>query len=88
MDNLWSPLSPLKVPLAFVMQTSIVLSADGAIDIISAVALGLDVPKKVIDDLFSEWDSDGGGEIGYPELRKILQAPRGAAAKTQPRAKK
>ena len=42
-------------------------------------ALGLDVPKKVIDDLFSEWDQDGGGEIGYQELRKILQAPRGAS---------
>ena len=43
-------------------------------------ALGLEVPKKVIDDLFSEWDRDGGGEIGYPELRKILQAPRGGSA--------
>ena len=26
--------------------------------------------------LFSEWDKDGGGELGYNELRKILQAPR------------
>jgi len=39
-------------------------------------ALGLDVPKQVIDDLFSEWDRDGGGELGYAELRKILQNPK------------
>lgn len=39
-------------------------------------ALGLEVPKQVIDELFSEWDKDGGGEIGYSELCKILRAPR------------
>ena len=39
-------------------------------------ALGLQVPKQVIDDLFSEWDKDGGGEIGYQELVKILKAPK------------
>ena len=48
-------------------------------------ALGLDVPKKDIDDLFTQWDADGGGEIGYNELVKILRArpamsPAGAAA--------
>jgi len=37
-------------------------------------ALGLDVPKPIIDDLFSEWDKDGGGELGYQELRKILSS--------------
>jgi hypothetical protein len=37
-------------------------------------ALGLDVPKADIDKLFSEWDSDGGGCIGYKELSKILKA--------------
>ena len=44
-------------------------------------ALGLDVPKKDIDELFSQWDVDGGGEIGYAELRKILsRRPAGAAS--------
>ena len=37
-------------------------------------ALGLDVPKADIDKLFTEWDSDGGGCIGYKELSKILKA--------------
>ena len=30
--------------------------------------------KKAIDELFDEWDKDGGGEIGYQELVKILKA--------------
>ena len=39
-------------------------------------ALGLDVPKETIDELFSSWDKDGGGELGYAELRRILSEPR------------
>ena len=34
--------------------------------------LGLEVPKKEIDSLFSEWDKDGGGAINFGELKKIL----------------
>ena len=47
-------------------------------------ALGLQVPKQVIDDLFSEWDKDGGGEIGYQELVKILKAPRPPQPSSKP----
>ena len=38
-------------------------------------ALGLDVPKRDIDKLFDEWDSDGGGSIDFKELQKILKGP-------------
>ena len=34
--------------------------------------LGLDVSKKHIDELFDSFDSDGGGSIGYEELKQIL----------------
>lgn len=37
-------------------------------------ALGLEVPKKNIDELFSEWDKDGGGAIEFQELQKILKS--------------
>lgn len=42
-------------------------------------ALGLEVPKVAIDELFNSWDNDGGGSLGYNELRKIL------AGKAQPK---
>ena len=35
-------------------------------------ALGLDVPKKDIDELFNEWDSGGDGSLSFRELKKIL----------------
>jgi carbamoylphosphate synthase large subunit len=41
--------------------------------------LGLDVPKKAVDDLFSEWDKDGGGSLGLGELKKILSTARRTA---------
>ena len=31
---------------------------------------------QVIDELFSEWDKDGGGALNLQELQKILRAPR------------
>merc|ERR1712216_263754 len=42
-------------------------------------ALGLEVPKKAIDELFNEWDSSGDGSVGYKELTKILRARPAAA---------
>ena len=36
-------------------------------------ALGLEVPKKAIDELFDEWDKDGGGALDFKELGKILR---------------
>ena len=42
----------------------------------SAMAkFGLDVPKKDIDALFSEWDKGGDGSLTLRELQKILKAP-------------
>jgi len=39
------------------------------------------VPKEAIDELFDQWDKDGGGALSYPELNKILRArPAGKAA--------
>jgi Ca2+-binding EF-hand superfamily protein len=51
-------------------------------------ALGLDVPKETIDELFSEWDKDGGGELGYGELRKILSTSGRNSNPNQPAAAK
>ena len=34
--------------------------------------MGLDAPKKDIDELFSEWDADGGGTLEFKELKDIL----------------
>ena len=42
-------------------------------------ALGLNVPKEGIDELFSAWDKDGGGAIDYKELKKILTARPGSS---------
>jgi Ca2+-binding EF-hand superfamily protein len=36
-------------------------------------ALGLKVPKGVIDSIFTGWDRDGGGEITLVELQKVLR---------------
>lgn len=38
-------------------------------------ALGLNVPQKDIDQLFGDWDKDGGGALNLRELTKILRAP-------------
>ena len=38
-------------------------------------ALGLEVPKADIDELFNSWDKDGGGSLAYKELKKILATP-------------
>ena len=37
-------------------------------------ALGLEVSKASIDELFDQWDRDGGGEMNLKELTKILRA--------------
>ena len=37
-------------------------------------ALGLNVPKKAIDELFTSWDKDGGGALSLRELQKILRS--------------
>jgi Ca2+-binding EF-hand superfamily protein len=34
--------------------------------------LGLDVPKKAVDELFDLWDKDGGGSLAYKEMKRIL----------------
>jgi hypothetical protein len=44
-------------------------------------ALGLDVPKRDIDALFSEWDRDGGGALEFGELKKILSGHGRGGAK-------
>jgi len=36
--------------------------------------LGLDVPKKAIDELFSQWDSGGDGTLSFRELQRILKS--------------
>lgn len=36
-------------------------------------ALGLEVSKQEIDNLFSEWDADGCGKLDLTELRKLLK---------------
>ena len=39
------------------------------------------MPKEAIDELFDQWDKDGGGALSYPELNKILRArPTGKTA--------
>ena len=43
---------------------------------IAVPALGLEVPKKDINDLFDSWDKDGGGALGLRELQKILSSSR------------
>ena len=45
--------------------------------------LGIDAPKAEVDALFSEWDKDGSGELGYDELKAILKAPIRAARQKQ-----
>ena len=35
--------------------------------------LGLDLPKKAVDALFSAWDPDGSGELSLRELNKQLR---------------
>ena len=35
--------------------------------------LGLDVPRKVLDELFDSWDPDGSGSIEMNELMKALR---------------
>ena len=44
--------------------------------------LGLEVPKKDIDELFDSWDPDGGGTLDFKELQKVLRPPPGAARPT------
>ena len=41
--------------------------------------LGLEVPKKDIDELFDSWDPDGSGTLDFKELQKVLRPPPGAA---------
>lgn len=36
-------------------------------------ALGLEVSKQDIDDLFSSWDADGCGKLDFKELRRLLK---------------
>ena len=36
--------------------------------------LGLEVSKKAIDELFDQWDSDGGGSLEFKELQRILRS--------------
>ena len=54
-------------------------------------ALGLEVPKKDIDELFSLWDADGCGKLDFRELRRLLK-PRtdthGQQLRAAPREKK
>ena len=35
--------------------------------------LGLDVPKKEIDQLFDQWDEDRSGAISFDELKHLLR---------------
>ena len=49
--------------------------------------LGFDASKKDIDDLFSQWDTDGGGSLDFGELKKILtSATRSGSADAKKRA--
>ena len=50
--------------------------------------LGLEVPKESIDELFTEWDKDGGGALNLKELQKILSQARVASPPIKPAAKK
>jgi hypothetical protein len=43
-------------------------------------ALGLDVPKETIDELFSEWDKDG----GRARLRRAAKDPLDVGTKPEP----
>ena len=36
-------------------------------------ALGLDVPRAMVDALFDSWDPDGSGSIDQRELNKMLR---------------
>ena len=47
--------------------------------------MGLDVPKKDIDNLFSEWDKGGDGSLGLRELQKILSKGGMSSAATTPK---
>jgi len=46
--------------------------------------LGLDAPKKDIDELFDSFDNDGGGSITYDELKKILGRGTSSAGAGRP----
>jgi len=51
--------------------------------------LGLDVPRKDIDELFDSWDPDKSGSISYEELKKLFtKAPAPKPAKGSPAAKR
>ena len=41
------------------------------------------MPKKDVDELFSEWDKGGDGALGFKELQKILSAARPPSPKAQ-----
>ena len=43
--------------------------------------LGLDLPKKVIDEVFESYDLDGSGVMEFEELKKMLKPPPSAATK-------
>ena len=40
------------------------------------------MPTESIDELFSQWDRDGGGSIDYKELQKILKPTPSDTSKT------
>ena len=40
---------------------------------------GLELEAKDIDELFNQWDGDGGGTLDFKELQKVLRPPPGAA---------
>ena len=42
--------------------------------------MGLEIPKKDIDELFNTWDPDGGGSIDLKELQKALRSNATTAA--------
>jgi len=51
--------------------------------------LGLDVPRKDIDELFDSWDPDKSGSISYEELKKLFtKAPAPKPAKGSPAAQR
>ena len=46
--------------------------------------IGLDLPPKEYDNVFDDFDKDGGGSIAYGELRNHLNAIRIPRAELQP----
>ena len=40
--------------------------------------LGLDVPRKDIDELFDSWDPDGSGMLELKELTRVLKGQAAA----------